>query len=170
MGGLKTIGWYAPIDTIDNFPALPANPLNAAEEVTLPASPGFTFLAGGHFFQIYSTMETSFVTDEVQGEVDGQSFINKAEIFFPGTDKEVLAFAKAVNNSKMVFIFEEVSGRKRVIGNPGWPARCKPKITTGQKAADRKGMTMEIFSYSYTPAPLYEGPILDGSSGSGSGI
>ena len=57
MGGLKTIGWYAPIDTIDNFPALPANPLNTAEEVTLPASPGFTFLAGGHFFQIYSTME-----------------------------------------------------------------------------------------------------------------
>lgn len=169
MGGLKTIGWYAPISSIDNFPPLPALPASPDDEVTLEASPGFTFLAGAHFFRIYSTMETSFITDEPQGDQDGQSFVNKAEIFFPGTEAEVLAFAKAVNNTGMVFIFEEVSGRKRVIGNPGFPAKCKPKITTGQKTADRKGMTMEIFSYAYTPAPLYGGPILDGTSGSVSG-
>jgi len=64
----------------------------------------------------------------------------------------------------MVFIFEEASGgNRRVIGSRAFPARCKPSFTTGKATADRKGMTLEIWSYGYTPAPLYDGVIrLDG--------
>lgn len=164
MGGLKTIGYYAPISEVDNFPELPANPSSAVEEVTLEGSPGFTFAVGKFFRKLYSTMETSEVKDEAQGELDGQSFKHSAEIFYPGTSASALAFAAAVNNSNMVFIFEEASGgNRRVIGSRAFPARCKPSFTTGKATADRKGMTLEIFSYGYTPAPLYDGVIrLDG--------
>lgn len=164
MGGLKTIGYYAPISEIDNFPELPANPTTPAQEVTLDASPGFTFLLSKFFRSLYSTMETSEVKDEPQGELDGQSFKHSAEIFFPGTSVEALAFAANVNNSNMVFIFEEASGgNRRVIGSRAFPARCKPSFKTGKKTSDPKGMTLEIFSYGYTPAPLYDGVIrLDG--------
>ena len=159
MGGLQTIGYYALIADIDNFPALPTNPTTAAEEVTLEASPGFTMLTGKYFHSIYSTQETSEVVDESQGELDGQSFVQKATIFYPGNKAEALAFAKNVNNSNMVFVFLESDGTRRVIGSRAFPAKCKPSFTTGKATADRKGMTMEIQSYGYTPAPLYTGVI-----------
>jgi hypothetical protein len=160
MGGLKTIGYYAPIVEVDNFPELPANPATAAEEVTLEEHPGFTFVQGKFFRKLYSTMETSEIKDEVQGEFDGQSFKQTAEIFYPGTKAEALAFAANVNNSNMVFVFEEASGEnRRVIGSRAFPAKCKPSFTTGKATADRKGMTLQIFSYGYTPAPLYDGVI-----------
>jgi len=164
MGGLKTIGYYAPISEIDNFPELPDNPTTPAQEVTLEGTLGFTFTVGKYFRKLYSTMETSEVKDEVQGEIDGQSFKHSAEIFYPGTKVEALAFAANINNSNMVFIFEEASGgNRRVIGSRAFPARCKASFTTGKATADRKGMTLEIFSYGYTPAPLYDGVIrLDG--------
>ena len=163
MGGLQVIGYYALIADVDNFPALPDAPATAAEEVTLTASPGFTMLAGKFFYKLYSTLETSEVIDENQGEWDGQSFVQKATIFYPGTAVEALAFAKNVNNSNMVFVFIESNGNRRVIGSSAFPAKCKPAFTTGKATADRKGMTMEIQSYGYTPAPFYEGVIrLDG--------
>lgn len=163
MGGVKTIIYYAPIADIDNFPALPTSPATAEEEVTLEGN--FDFLAGKYFFKLYTTQETSEVVDENQGEVDGQSFVQKSTVFFPGTAAEALAFAKAVNNSNMVFVITESTGLRRVIGSEAFPAKCKPSFTTGKATADRKGMTMEIQSYGYTPAPIYNGVIrLDGES------
>ncbi len=159
MGGLQVIGYYALIDDIENFPQLPSNPSTAEEEVTLESTTGFTMKSGKYFYKIYSTLETSEVVDENQGEWDGQSFVNKATIFYPGTKAEALAFAKNVNNSNMVFIFLESDGQRRVIGSEAFPAKCKPSFTTGKATADRKGMTLEIQSYGYTPAPLYTGKI-----------
>jgi hypothetical protein len=163
MGGLQTIGYYAPIADIDNFPALPANPATAAEEVTL--SGHFSLLPTKYFLKIYSTQETGELVDENQGEKDGQSFKHKATIIFPGTKAEALAFAARVNNSNMVFILVESTGQMRVIGSPAFPAKCKPSFTTGKATGDRKGMTLEIESYGYTPAPIYDGVIrLSGES------
>lgn len=159
MAGIQVIGYYARIDDIENFPQLPSNPATPEDEVTLESVTGFTMKASKYFHKIYSTEETSKLDDENQGETDGQSFVQKATIFHPGTQAEVLAFAKQVNNDDMVFIFLEANGQRRVIGSPAFPARSKPAFTTGQATADRKGMTMEIKSYGYTPAPLYTGKI-----------
>lgn len=160
MGGLQVTAYYAPISHFANIPTLYANPATAAQEVTLDSTTtGFTFKVGKKFLKLYLTMETGVVEDEPQGEIDGQSFVHKATVIYPGTSAEALAFAAAVNNSNMLFVFIEADGKRRVIGSEAFPAKCKPKITTGTKTADRKGMTLEIFSYGYTPAPLYEGDI-----------
>jgi len=156
MGGLKTIGYFIAVDDCTTIPTLPGSPATAEEEVTLE---GDFDVGDNNFFKLYSTQETSEVMDENQGDLDGQSFIHKAEIFYPGTSAEALAFAAAVNNSNMIFIFEESTGQRRVIGSEAFPAKCKPSFTTGKATADRKGMTMEITSYGYTPAPLYTGKI-----------
>ena len=160
MAGVQVTGYYAAIADIENFPQLPTAPATVEEEVTLESAVGFTMKSGKFFFSVYSTEETSKVDDENQGETDGQSFVQKATIFHPGTSAEVLAFAKQVNNDDMVFIFLEADGKRRVIGSKAFPARSKPSFTTGQATADRKGMTMEIQSYGYTPAPLYTGKIV----------
>lgn len=158
MGGLKTIGYYALADDVDEWPTLPTSPASAAEEVTLEGN--FRMKSGKYWHKIYSTMETGKIDDEVQGEFDGQSFVNRAEIFYPGTKAAALAFAKQANNSNMVFILDEASGgNRRVIGTEAMPAKVKPNFSTGQATADRKGMTLEIMGYNYTPAPLYDGVI-----------
>lgn len=157
MGGLKVIGYYALAADIETWPEFPESPATAADEVTLEGN--FTMKAGKYFHKFYSTMETGEVVDENQGEWDGQSFVNKATVFYPGTKVEALAFAKNANNSNLVFIFEESTGQKRVIGSEAFPAKVKPSVTTGKATADRKGMTVEIQSYSYTPAPVYSGVI-----------
>ena len=160
MGGLKVIGYYALISDIANFPELPVNPASPEEEVTLESTTGFTFITGKNFLKIYSTQETASVISEPQGEVDGQSFVHKAKIFYPGSEAAAMAFMKAVNNANMVFVFEEASGgARRVVGSVAFPAKCKPSHTTGEKTADRKGMTIEIQSYGTTPAPFYTGAI-----------
>lgn len=160
MGGLKVIGYYAPISDILNFPELPTNPTTPEEEVTLESTTGFTFQTGKNFLKLYSTPETASVTSEPQGEVDGQSFVHKAKVFYPGSEIEAMAFMKGVNNANMVFLFEEASGgARRVIGSAAFPAKCKPTHTTGEKTADRKGMSLEIESFGTTPAPFYTGPI-----------
>lgn len=157
MGGLKTIGYFIPVADCETIAVLPTNPTTPAEEVTLDGD--ITPSTGKYFNKLYSTLETSEVVDENQGEPDAQSFVHKATIFFPGTKVEALAFAANVNNSNMIFIFEESTGNKRVIGSEAFPAKCKPSFTTGKATKDRKGMTMEIYSYGYTPAPLYTGVI-----------
>ncbi len=160
MGGLKTIGYFALVTDVDNFPELPANPATPQEEITLESVTGFTMMATKTFFSLYSTMETSEIVDEPQGEPDGMSFVHKATMFYPGTSVEALAFAANVNNAGMVFIFEEASGtNRRVIGNKAFPAKVKVTVNTGKATADRKGISMEITSYGYTPAPLYTGAI-----------
>jgi len=158
MGGLKTIGYYALAADIEIWPSLPANPATAAQEVTLEGH--FRMKTDKHWYKLYSTMETNEMMDENQGEWDGQSFVQKATIFYPGTKADALGFAKLANNSNMIFIFEEMSGgNRRVIGSKGIPAKVKPSFTVGKATADRKGMTMEIQSYGYTPAPIYDGVI-----------
>jgi len=160
MGGLQVTGYYTTIDECTTIPELFASPSTAAEEVTLDhTTTPFAFETGGCFKELYMTLETSKVEDEPQGEIDGQSFVHKAELVYPGTSADALAFAAAVNNSKMLFIFKESDGQMRVIGSKAFPARCKVTVTTGAKTADRKGLTIEIFSYGYTPAPIYEGDI-----------
>ena len=158
MAGIKTIGYYAPVSEIDNFPELPANPATPEDEVTLDGR--FTFLSSKYFRKLYLTFETSEIKDENQGERDGQSFKHTAEFFFPGTEAEALAFAANVNNTGMVFIFEEVSGgNRRVIGSRAIPAMVQCSFTTGKAVTDRKGMTVTVTGYGYTPAPLYDGVI-----------
>lgn len=158
MGGVKVIGYYALASEIATWAELPSAPSDAASEVTLEGD--FRMADGKYWHKIYSTEENNEIVDENQGEVDGQSFVHKATIMYPGTSAEVLAFAKNANNSGMVFIFEEVSGgNRRVIGSEAFPAKVKPSFTSGKATADRKGMTMEIQSYGYTPAPLYDGVI-----------
>jgi hypothetical protein len=160
MGGLQVNAYFAPITDFANIPVLYITPTTAAEEVTLDSSiDGFTFLSTKNFRKLYLTLETGEVIDEPQGELDGQSFKHLANSFFPGSKPEALAFMKAVNNSNMIFVFVEAGGQMRVIGSEAFPARVKPSATTGKGIADRKGISLEIFSYGYTPAPIYDGPI-----------
>lgn len=160
MGGLQVIGYYTTVDECTTIPVLFENPATAAEEVSLDhTTTPFAFETGGCFKKLYMTPETSKVDDEPQGETDGQSFVHKGEFVYPGTKPEALAYAAAVNNSKMLFILIESNGQMRVIGSKAFPARCKVKATTGTKTADRKGITIEVYSYGDTPAPIYTGDI-----------
>jgi hypothetical protein len=122
------------------------------------------------FYELYITPETGKLTDKLIGELDGMSFENVVDLFHPGTSPQILGLIQWAKNSDLIILFPEIDGKVRVIGHKGYPAKMSVgDVTTGQKAADRKGATMSFRSVRKGPSPIFTGKIDLMGSGYGSG-
>lgn len=158
MGGLTSSAYIAITSHIATEPTLKADPANDAEATTLQGS--YVMEAGKHFIEVYSTPDTFTMAPENQGEVDGQSFRVKGELFYPGTRKEAIAFARKINNARGVVIgVDPNTGDRMVVGSKAKPAYFKPSVTTGAAAADRRGVKIEFWADSFLPFAFYNGAI-----------
>ena len=68
------------------------------------------------------------MTSEPQGEVPSQTQLNKATFVHNGIDAEATAAAGYLNNADCVFVYEDMIGHFRVLGNNKW----RTKITVNQ--------------------------------------
>lgn len=163
MGGFNQIVFFAPIRDIETFPTLVENPSTDDEAVELAGD--FTMKPGKHFIQIYTSPETVKLEPEIQGEHDGKSFKVKGEFFVPGTKNDVVALSRKLANARGVLILVDPNSEERIcIGTQNLPAYFSPKLSHGQKHADRRGATIEFESDSFVPGMKYNGLIpLDGS-------
>ena len=157
MGGCQQQVFRASVNDIKTFPSLPASPSTMGEVVTLTGD--YVMNTSKKFDEIYVSPNTADVQDDVQGEVDGQSFIHKGSFFHPGTRAEVLGWCAMINNKNNVFVFVESNGQQRVVGSKAFPAKVKPKVSTGKAYTERKGVEVEVTSYGFTPAPIYPGTV-----------
>lgn len=158
MGGLTSSAYIAITSHIATEPTLKANPANDTEATTLQGS--YVMETGKHFIEVYTTPDTFSMAPENQGEVDGQSFRVKGELFYPGTRKEAIAFARKINNARGVVIgIDPNSGDRIVVGSKAKPAYFKPSVTTGAAAADRRGVKIEFWADSFLPFAFYNGAI-----------
>lgn len=158
MGGMTSSMYIAIGHDIDNWPALKANPTTDDEAVTLVGA--FTMKAAKFFFEVYATPDTAAMEPENQGEIDGQSFKQKGELFYPGTKKEAIAFCRKINNARGCIIgIDPNTGERYVIGSREKPVYFKPSVSTGKTAADRRGVKLEFSADSFVPFAFYEGPI-----------
>jgi hypothetical protein len=149
MGGIRTTAYYIPASQVTTEPSLVNSELDG----------DYTLEAGKYFLSFYTTAEVGDVVDEGQGETDGRSFKHKGKLFFPGTKEAALDFCRAANNTGFIFIFVESTGQRRVVGSKAFPAKLSIGTTTGAKTADRKGISIEVESYGYSPAPYFKGII-----------
>ena len=157
MGGFRDYLYIIPASSIATEAALPANPANDAEAVTLAGN--HTLASLKYFKKVYATPGTVGLSPENQGEIDGQSFKVKGSFFHPGSSDEVNAFARFVNNGNFILILVEEDGRRVQIGQKGHPARLKPAPNFGMAAADRKGFNFEFEADSFVTALRYNGSI-----------
>ncbi|MBW6490838.1 MAG: hypothetical protein K0B15_06535 [Lentimicrobium sp.] len=158
MGGLTSEMYIGLSGHIATWPTLISNPQTDEEAVTLQGS--FAMNLDKHFIKVYSTPDTAKLEPENQGETDGQSFKQKGELFYPGTRKEAVAFARKINNARGCIIgIDPNTGERYVVGSKEKPVYFKPSVSTGGAAADRRGVKLEFNSDSFLPFAFYDGAI-----------
>jgi len=158
MGGMTSDAYLGFVQDIATWPTLKDNPTTASEAVILEGS--FTMKDTKKFTKVYTTPDTFSLDSENQGEIDGQSFKQKGEFFYPGTSVEAAAFCRKLNNARGVLIgINPNTGERMVVGSKEKPCYFKPSVTTGKVAADRRGVKIEFSADSFVPFAFYNGAI-----------
>lgn len=142
MGGFKNYVLFYPAHLCSSVPQLPDG--IASDTDYVEAVGAFTMSGAEEPIFIYATDETVKYSAEAVGEVDGISYEQKGEFFFPGNKKETHAFATRVKNMKGYLVLVDSDGNQQMVGAPGLEATIKPSYDGGQKRADRRGMKFEF--------------------------
>ena len=142
MGGFKNYVVFYPAHLCKTVPQLPED--IAGDTDYVEAVGAFSMDATETPVFIYATDETVKYTAEAVGEVDGISYEQKGEFFFPGNKKEAHAFATRIKNLKGYLVIEDSDGNQQLVGAPGLEATIKPSFDGGQKRADRRGFKFEF--------------------------
>lgn len=158
IGGFTSEAFLGIYHDIESFPALKDNPANDEELVTLEGD--YTMKASKHFIRIYVTPRTFGMEAENQGEIDGKSFVQKGEFFYPGGREEAIALARKLNNARGILIGIDPNTGKRVqMGSREFPCHFSPKLNFGNEPTSRRGLTVEFEADNFMPAMLYPGAI-----------
>lgn len=151
VAGTQQIGYFIPKAQITTWPAI--------DDATNTIATDFTLEVGKFWIPIYGTQGKGKVDFEPQGEVDNESFLNKASWFHPGQKAEALAFAAQAVQDDLVYAFIEIDGTIRIIGDEKFKTITKPTGTTGDGPASAKGTSLEISCSGVKPAPIYTGTL-----------
>lgn len=160
MGGLRPVGWYGFCEDAETIPEPDANATTLALSVT--AVGDIAMKAGKVMYPMYGELETAGLKGEVQGERGSYSHKRTASWFIPGSAPVNLGAARGFLNRRMFFVFKEMNGQMRLMGNKDLPCDVKSNDDTGTKTADTKGISLEITDYGFGPVPVYTGTIPTG--------
>ena len=156
IGGFTSEAYLALHHEIDTWPSLAENPESDSDLVTLTGE--YAFKPGKSFYKIYVTPRTFGMEAENQGEIDGKSFVQKGEFFFPGTREKSLALARKLNNNRGVLIgIDPNTGKQIQMGSQEFPCHFSPKLNFGSEPTSRRGLTVEFEADGFLPAMIYDG-------------
>lgn len=120
----------------------------------------FTLVADATWKYIDILAEKSQLTSDPQGEIPGQTQLNKLVAVHPGTGPEAAAAACYLNNSDNVFIVEDAKGYYRVVGCEKWVTKTTVNQDTGQGPTGSTSTTITVEATDEVPAPFYMGQII----------
>lgn len=158
MGGVSTLIYHCPSDDIATWPTVPDEDANMEDAAVLVGS--YAPVSGKGFVKFRVTMDTSGITAEDVGEIDGMSFMQKLEFFLASLSKKRLGFAAMTLNRGGVFLVQNPNKNEwYAIGTEKFPAeRVKAETGgTGKAIADRAGVSFAFQSPANVPIYIYEG-------------
>ncbi len=158
LPGIKRRLYYISKNDIVAWPQLPVD--NNGRPTSAVLQGNFTLASDTTWKHIDVLPDKSGVTSEPQGEVPSQTQLNKLTAVHPSTDEEATAATAFINNSDCVFIFEQMNGKYRVIGNEMWNTVSTVNQDLGQGATGTKSTTIEASVSDIIAAPFYEGEIV----------
>lgn len=158
LPGIKRRLYYISKAMITKWPTLPKD---ANGRITAAKYTGsFTLAADAVWHYIDILPDKSGVTSEPQGEVPSQTQLNKLTAVHPAVDEQATAASAYLNNTDSVFIFEDMNGNYRVVGNEMWSTTSKVSQDLGQGPTGTASTTIEAEASDVCPAPFYEGEIV----------
>lgn len=123
----------------------------------------FELIAAALALEIYSTQGKGKLDFEQIGEKDCGCFTNKGSFSYPDMDEEACLFVNNTLNDNYIFIAAMYNKGGliswRVLGSQSMDCEVKITGTSGQKAGEAKGLTIEVSAPDYMALPIYVGTV-----------
>lgn len=139
------------------FPQLPRDEMGRAKSSVLNGS--FTLAADATWKYIDILPDKSQHSSEGQGEIPYQTQLNKLTLVHPGVGEEATALCAWLNNSDNVFVFQDMSGRWRVVGSYRWTTKTVASQDNGQGPTGTTSTTITVEAYDEVASPFYTGEL-----------
>jgi hypothetical protein len=165
MGGTTQRCYFAAVSKFLSIKTPVASPGTLAAVVEITTA--HTFKTGGCFKKMYITQNKGKLDTKSVGDLDGKSFKQEFELFYPGSESEAHGFAAQAKNDNFIFLVEKedssVNGFLQV-GTEMFPAKVSPDFTTGTNESGVQGYMFKVealatkqhvykAAVSVTPAP-----------------
>ena len=98
------------------------------------------------------------MTSDPQGEAPSQTQLNKATFVHNGVTEEATAAAGFLNNSDTVYVYEDMAGNYRVLGNERWATKTTVNQDQGQ-GTNPASTTINVEVTDEIAAPFYVGTL-----------
>lgn len=119
----------------------------------------FEMVENAYWQHLDINIDKSTVTSEPQGEVPSQTQLNKATFVHNGIDADATAAAGYLNNSDNVYVYEDMEGNFRVLGNDKWRTKTTVNQDQGQ-GTNPASTTINVEVTDEIAAPFYHGVLL----------
>jgi len=160
MGGFKARVLFVPASAVSAVPVLPIVTDVSTDVDQVTAAGAFVFnTVGDKPKYIECTDKTVKFAAANQGEIEGQSYAQSGEFYRAGSNLEMAAFARQINNMPGYLILENMDGKQIIVGQPGLPCHVKPEFDGGMARADRRGYKFTFTADAIAPVIFLGTPI-----------
>ncbi len=159
--GVRRRVYFVSKSLIVNYPTLPRDTFGRPTSASLVGD--FRLAADAHWQYLDINIDKSTVTSEPQGEAPSQTQLNKATFVHNGVTEEATAAAGLLNNSDTVYVYEDMAGNFRVLGNERWATKTTVNQDQGQ-GTNPASTTINVEVTDEIAAPFYVG-MLDTEDG-----
>lgn len=104
--------------------------------------------------------EKSSATSEPQGEYPSQTQLDKLKVVLPGTDPATTAAVSYINNHRCLFVYEDNSNNKRIVGNPDFPIKQTISQDLGEGPAGTANTTLNVEATNIIAMPFLTGELV----------
>lgn len=161
LPGVREKAYYIKKSNITAWPTLPEVASTGTFANMAKLTGNFTLASDKVWNRIDLTpAQTSNVQCTSQGEAPSKSFNNVATLVVPGTEEEVSALARLLNNDDVVVLVPQRNGKYRLIGNEAYHTNVTVTQATGAASTDAATTTLEVSVTDECPAPFYPGNIV----------
>lgn len=154
--GVRRRVYFVSKSLIVNYPTLPRDTFGRPTSAALVGN--FTLAADAHWQYLDINIDKSTVTSEPQGEAPSQTQLNKATFVHNGVTEEATAAAGFLNNSDTVYVYEDMAGNFRVLGNERWATKTTVNQDQGQ-GTNPASTTINVEVTDEIAAPFYVGTL-----------
>lgn len=154
--GIRRRIYFCNKNLIVAYPTLARDSLGRPVSAVLQGE--FELKADAYWQFLDINIDKSTVKSDPQGERPSQTQLNKGTFLHNGVGPEATAAAAWLNNSDNVYVYEDMLGRFRVLGNNKWATTSKVTQDQGQ-GTNPASTLIEVEVTDEVAAPFYNGPL-----------
>lgn len=158
LAGLRRVAYYIAVSDVLSCPKVPLDENGRPLSCLLAGD--FVLRADSVFRRIAFNPESSGLVSDPQGDRPNQTQLNKLTLIHPGVGPEASAAAAYINNTRCLFLVQDMRGRWRLVGNPDFPMKCTVAQDLGQGITGSTSTTISVEASDLTPAPFFSGTIV----------